>query len=498
MTSPARRQEGNTAHLDPEVIRVGADIVELLTSGMYVSPITIFREYVQNAADAIDLARSAGLLTPRERGKVQIEIDHPNRSVTIRDNGAGLPAAQAADVLLAIGGSAKRGTTARGFRGVGRLSGLAYCRELTFRTKAAGEPVETVVTWDALALRKSIASAPSATDVREVVASSVFVESSPAVDLNAHFFEVTLYGVIRHRQDLLINEHAIAHYLSQVAPVPFSPEFSFGTKIADMLSAADHATPPIDLTVGTQLIFRPHRDTIRQPGTDKFFNISEVEFFELLDVDGNVGAVGWLGHHEYLRSISVTLGVRGLRARIGDTQIGESDIFDQSFREPRFNGWTVGELHVLDRRILPNGRRDNFEVNHHSNNLLVQLGTLTANISHRCRTSSITRNSTMIIRNTIGDIDLLLTKERIDSASLSRAQASINRAFHKVRGVADISIATELSLELTRLREALFAMRQSENAGVIASDVAISLVNKYVTSRDQAAKLIEALRTLQA
>ena len=47
---------------EPEVF-VGKDVLELLSSSMYVNPLAIFREYVQNATDAMvrvaDLTRSA-------------------------------------------------------------------------------------------------------------------------------------------------------------------------------------------------------------------------------------------------------------------------------------------------------------------------------------------------------------------------------------------------------------------------------------------------------
>src|ERR1700704_677537 len=119
--------------VDPSVVRIGKDVIEILTTGMYVSPITIYREYIQNAADSFDVARSQGLLQPQACGRVSIVFDHSARSVTIRDEGAGISSSDALSVLLAIGGSHKRGTQARGFRGVGRLSGLAYCRELEFR-----------------------------------------------------------------------------------------------------------------------------------------------------------------------------------------------------------------------------------------------------------------------------------------------------------------------------------------------------------------------------
>ncbi len=35
---------------------VGKDILELISVSMYVDPLTLYREYIQNATDAIDLA----------------------------------------------------------------------------------------------------------------------------------------------------------------------------------------------------------------------------------------------------------------------------------------------------------------------------------------------------------------------------------------------------------------------------------------------------------
>src|ERR1700684_75356 len=107
--------------IDLEDIRIGKDVIEILTSGMYVSPVTIYREYIQNAADSIDAARSEQVITGRTRGQVSIDFDHGTRSARIRDNGGGLSPRSALSTLLSIGASPKRGTHARGFRGVGRL-----------------------------------------------------------------------------------------------------------------------------------------------------------------------------------------------------------------------------------------------------------------------------------------------------------------------------------------------------------------------------------------
>ncbi len=292
-------------------IRIGKDVIEILTSGMYVSPLSIFREYVQNAADAVDEARSSG--SAARSGRVAIEIDHVSRSVTIRDDGSGIPSERAVDILLAVGGSRKRGTDARGFRGVGRLSGLAYCRQIEFVTKAKGDGRIVSLAWDCRKLRESVAST-AAEDLRSVMASSVSLSVKSAVAADPGFFEVRLRDVLRLRNDILLNEQLIGDYLAQVAPVPFSSDFSFGSSIEQELRKRKVA-PPLELVVAGRTLTRPHRDELPAGNSDRPSRIKEIEFFELADVDGEIGGLGWLGHHDYVRSLPIALGVRGLRAR---------------------------------------------------------------------------------------------------------------------------------------------------------------------------------------
>src|SRR5580700_10989212 len=76
-----------------ESIIVGKDILEVLSSAMYVDPLAIYREYIQNAADAIDEARRTSILTSSQNGTVEIHIDIDKRTVVIRDNGTGIASA---------------------------------------------------------------------------------------------------------------------------------------------------------------------------------------------------------------------------------------------------------------------------------------------------------------------------------------------------------------------------------------------------------------------
>jgi HSP90 family molecular chaperone len=64
---------------------------------------------VQNATDAIDDAFACGVLTPSELGRVDITVDAQERTIRVRDNGVGVPAADAERVLTSFGASAKRG-----------------------------------------------------------------------------------------------------------------------------------------------------------------------------------------------------------------------------------------------------------------------------------------------------------------------------------------------------------------------------------------------------
>jgi Histidine kinase-, DNA gyrase B-, and HSP90-like ATPase len=487
-------REPNRCRVDADLIRIGKDVIEILTSGMYVSPITIYREYLQNAADSIDVARAQNLLSTGRRGRVTIRFDHSARSVVIRDNGAGLAAHEAASTLLAIGGSAKRGTAARGFRGVGRLSGLAYCQQLEFRTKAVGERTTTSVVWHCRELRDRLSDHSFRGDLRSIISDVVSLRSEISEDESEHFFEVRLSEIVRLRNDVLLNEHVIGQYLSEVAPVPFSPEFSFGRAIYKRLAA--HSTHvPIDLTIEGNPINRPYQDRMEFPGTSRELRIEDVEFIDLADVDGRVGAVGWIAHHEYIRSLPSALGVRGLRGRYGDVQVGDWNLFENCFKEPRFDGWCIGELHVLDRRITPNARRDNFEANHHYANLLVQLGPVAARIAQRCRSASVSRNAEQIVLNVIAEIEARLKQKRgLDRAELSRSKSATLRAQAKLRGIADEKKRERLQKKLERLKVALAKVSPKRGVSVVALDEAAALISRLVTNRDQAQKLIEELR----
>ncbi len=112
-------------------ISIGKFTLESLTTGMYNEPETCYREYIQNAVDSIDDAVEKGIISMDEC-RIEIIVDEDRQSISIKDNGCGIMQNSVKRTLLDIGNSTKIHSVNRGFRGIGRLGGLSYCKKLSF------------------------------------------------------------------------------------------------------------------------------------------------------------------------------------------------------------------------------------------------------------------------------------------------------------------------------------------------------------------------------
>lgn len=379
--------------LEEQDVFVGKDVLELLSSSMYVNPLAIFREYVQNATDAIDDAVAIGLHGSAKDGRIEINLDHIDRRVVIRDNGIGLSNAEFPSRMLSFGASAKRGTDARGFRGVGRLSALGYVQQLIFRSRAKGDTKVLEASWDGRIVKRLLAASDAENDLRSIVKEAVTLTRIDPGEYPSHFFEVEMIKPRRIANDRLLNETEIAGFVGQVCPCPFSPEFQFGDEIAALLEDRGRAGKSYNIHINDseEPVFRPYRNEVAYSDT-KSATLQSLKSFEIQGIDGGTAAIGWLIHHDYQGAIPVSQGVRGLRARVGNIQVGHDRVFLEIFPEDRFCSWTIGEVHILDGRVVPNGRRDEFENNAHLDNIVAHLRPIGAEVARECRVSSQRRN----------------------------------------------------------------------------------------------------------
>jgi molecular chaperone HtpG len=353
-------------------IVIGSRILDVLTTGMYPDALDAIREYIQNSFDAIRRAECAQILEPNF-GEIVVTIDAENREVTIRDNGIGLPMSDAPTSLLSIGASKKKIGDDAGFRGIGRLAGLAYCDKLIFTTASEDEPVQTELTFDAAAIRQSI-SPTYATGAIETAAELLTrLTKHRKVDRNPGlpFFEVKLVGVDPKACPFLKPEE-VRTYLRQVAPVEFHMQaFVYGKSKINAFLEDHHARKIINLTLvhcgRREKINKPYK-TYHEAGnrTNNRIEITDIETH--VDPSPSPLWIAWLSKaHDLIGTIN-SEEVRGIRFRANNIQIGDHRTFARIFEKvsktsSRFNGWFSGEVHILDQRIIPNSRRDFFEDN---------------------------------------------------------------------------------------------------------------------------------------
>ena len=373
-------------------IKIGKFTLETLTTGMYDSPKNIYREYIQNAVDSIDNAITLGILKPG-KDAIDIKIDRTNACITIIDNGTGVSAEKAKEYLLNIGDSVKFNTNNRGFRGIGRLAGLAYCDELIFSTSYHGEESKTTITFNANELRKSLYAIEDNGSLEEVFIKVVSISHEQETK-SKHYFSVTLRGV--SNSDEILDDVEVYKYLSQVAPAPFSPTFKWKDIINSKLLYRGLKVSEYNIFIESEekiQLYKNYSDSFLadrvRKSEDKIEDIEERVF---KDNNGDVLAILWFAKTGYSGTIQNDA-VKGIRLRKGNIQLGERTVLNSFFKDERFNGWLIGELHIVSTNLIPNARRDNLEKTDDYYNLQGQLRTWADEISSVIRKISISRNT---------------------------------------------------------------------------------------------------------
>ena len=410
----------------------GAGLLGLVTTGMYDNPLSMYREYIQNAADAFAKSGLPG------RARVDIAFDVNQRRVRIRDNGPGLSREEVLERLLPIGRSDKTLGIDRGFRGIGRLVGLAFAKTVSFTTRARDDQTVTRITWHSDRLPE-LSSTKS--DLEEVILDCVDMESLPSSEYPEHFFEVEVGDVARHSAGLLLNRDVVRNYVGEVCPVPISSVFPFADRVRGLF---DDTEAPLTLEVllegDLDPVKRPHGELVRL-SANREAEFTEFQVVRIPSIDGRgEAALGWIAHSSYLGAIPKEQRVRGIRTRVGNIQIGGEAVFDNLFKEERFNRWCVGELHILDSRIIPNARRDYFEPGPHLRNLENQLIPVLQGISTRCRQESTARNRTRKTLSALGNVEELYALAK--SGFLS-SEDSVTLVQEALREIAEVRKSTD-------------------------------------------------------
>ncbi len=400
------------AKLLPEEMRtkpgpfVGHQLLNIITAGMYDDPLMVYREYVQNAVDSIDIAIQKGIFS-KKQAVITIQVDGNDRTICIEDNGAGLPNDSAPNVLLNLGFSPKNGVGQRGFRGIGRLGGLAYCDLVRFTTRSSANEDVTVVEWDRKQLDAMWKKSGERKSLVEVVKNITKVYRKKAAQNDKdHFFRVEMHGVRRFHSDKLMGIKVVRNYLSQVSPVPYDRlSFSHTEKI-DVHFSNVPAYMDYRLTVNGKTVLRPYADKM-QVSTNIEDTITDVKLFEFPGSSSPL-AKGWYAIMNHKGSLPLSVAMRGIRVRQGNIQVGDEYFLSPFYLERRFATWTIGEIQICDHNIRPNARRDGFEHTPEYESFLEHATALGRHLSQLCRKSSSERSYSVGLTKRLEEIELTL------------------------------------------------------------------------------------------
>lgn len=416
-------------------IVIGKHTLESLTSGMYSDPYVVYREYIQNATDSIDDAFRQGLLDPGE-DSINIDINPSERRISIFDNGCGVPANLAVKTLISIGNSRKDSSSSRGFRGIGRLSALSYCSKLTFETSYLSEKQGTRIVIDSKQLSELLMQVSDA-DVSVLdVLQQVYSHSTFPEKAKRHFFRVIMDGVDIASD--LTNVNEVISYISQNAPVPYDKAaFPWGYEITQRIHKEGFAIRSYNIFVrcgnAHQKIYKPYKgEFLSDKGKQIYDKIHDIEIVKFNNPDGTISAIGWIAKTSFLGSI-YDKSIKGLRMRKGNILIGDHQTLNVLFKDPRFNGWSIGEIFAVGSQLIPNARRDNFEKNAAYFSLIEQMMPLAAKITKAIRATSASRNHELSAALKAIDDVRVQTSQSLDAGinssqkgvlkgSLSRAQ----------------------------------------------------------------------------
>lgn len=237
---------------------------------------------------------------------------------------------------------------------------MGYCDELIFVTSFSGEDIKTIVHYHAKLLKNLLlTSNADSVSVQDVLKQIVSVETI-AEKPNRHYFEVKMLGVTR--KGCLMDEALVQDYLIQHTPLPFKKDFSWRSAVQEKMRISGFTLPTYCICLNGEELYKPYADCFVSDRAkklpDRIRDIQVKSFYrgEILS------AVLWYANTAFYGTINDP-SIKGIRVRQGNLLIGDKSTCTSLFKEERFNGWLIGELHVLDPGLIANSRRDDFEKN---------------------------------------------------------------------------------------------------------------------------------------
>lgn len=339
--------------------KIGKDQMRQYMGGLYENSMVIFREYLQNACDAVEQAFQAGLIKSRRDANIAVTIDQFNKRITIHDIGIGIARENIAPYLVDVASSQKFNKHLVGRHGIGRLNGANYCDSIIYETSYSGEPFKSTLVWDVKEAKRLCADDTVQIDTPAIIDKVTDLKPEESEDSDAHYCKVILENV---NDPQLMDEQAVREYISEIVSVDYSLEFK-----------ENALSPALDLPINAGYENRfnslwvykitvnevPVEKTYRSEYNDKHLGV--LQCFTLIDDKTQEElAWGWFALNRTAEQLN-DLPFSYIRARHHNFQIGGKELLNQYHKGTTAPAYSVGELHITHPAINPTATRDGIE-----------------------------------------------------------------------------------------------------------------------------------------
>ncbi|MGI8641910.1 MAG: ATP-binding protein [Pyrinomonadaceae bacterium] len=474
---------------------IGAEVISILTRGMYPDPRDAVREYIQNAVDA--------------KSK-NIEVQVSQNSVIVEDYGMGMDYATLRKALR-LGISDKRPGKDVGFMGIGIYSAFHLCNTLTIYTRKRDNlPLKLEMNFEGMRnlllnqkekrLKNEITS-DELIDLQTLLESYIELSDKNSLPASEYPVEkgtrVELIGLDPILDDLLKKFDDLASYLRDVVPLHFNKEkFKWAKTIENKISEicneneAHFELVNLQLQVGSRIekLYRPYEDSDFSDDAPR-----EPEFKEIRK-DKTFLGVAW-GCLNSTRNRIANKELRGFLLKKQGFSIGKRENLAPFFgrSNTHFDRY-IGEVVVVHPEILPNAARNDLEFSNLRTVFVAQLKEVVAQFYNRLSNNfQETTLALKIIEENGNKLKKSLTKfnpneDNPDTlidliADLGEIQSNIKKKIKKISGdkvdkaKKDVETAEELEQSVkSRLAELIrkTKKRQQQRQNGSASKVQIA------------------------
>lgn len=364
---------------------IGAEIISILTKGMYPNPYDAVREYIQNAIDA-------------KTKNVKVKVR--NNTLVIQDYGKGMNY----DTLrkaVRVGVSDKKPGKDVGFMGIGIYSAYHLCDKLEILTLSEGGSPNKL-TMDFGSMKAELNREKERRLNGEIQGDGLlnlqtllenFIELSekdmiPLSDFPIQGTRIKLSNIEPVFYSELSNFDKLSDYLRQVIPLHFNEEDfiwakEIETEIERICDVNNGHFEIVDLELQvearTEALYRPYKDTD--------FNKLGIKpqkpiFYEIKD-NNNFWGVAW-GCLNDVRNKIPNASLRGFILKKQGFSIGTRESIVKYFPKVRqyFDRY-VGEIIITNDKLLPNASRNDLEFSVLRTRFLEALTKVTSNFDEK-------------------------------------------------------------------------------------------------------------------